>query len=258
MTDQSFFSETQDKADITLTLADLDVAARIETAIRGGPVRLVINGRHFKPVGRYTSRKARRALPWEAEGELMVLWLSEADARVSDYLTQPHKLTIRTPDGRSMVYYPDLRRDLVDRSVEIIEVKKRADDLRRGPDYARKLELARLVYAGLGWAFHIVVEEDLGKTREIENAWTVQRHRSARVTRAESFALAVAIETAGGFLDLDRAVTTLGGGPRGRAKLFAAIVQGVAETDLSQVLCGNSAIRLAGRGDPAPRQAAGA
>jgi hypothetical protein len=99
--------------DLGTALKDLRVAAEINVSEDGGPVRTIINGRHRKPVGRYASRKAGRSLPWEARDERAYFWLCEADANVVSYLCQPHQLVIFRDDGDPLVFYPDVRRDLV-------------------------------------------------------------------------------------------------------------------------------------------------
>ena len=252
LTNASFFKRRDDKFDLDTALLDIRTAAKIDTAARGGPVRLIINGRHHKPVGRYASRKARRSLPWEAWGELAYLWVCEADADVVSYLTQPHRLTIRLPGGGSAVYYPDIRRDLADGAVEIVEIKKRDGDARRTRDYALKLELARLVYEGLGWTYRILVESDLKFRRELWTAQSIQRNRTARVTRKERLRLAEALAGDGGTLPLAKAQEALGGGPDGQAKLYAAIVLRVASVDLTTPLTPDAPVRLV---QPAARAA---
>jgi hypothetical protein len=141
-----------DAAEAALTLRTV---AKIHEDPRGGPVRIIINGRHRKPTGRYTSAKARRAMPWEDRAERMFFWLCEADTAVVSFLAQPHCLEMKVAGGgRSLLYYPDVRRDMADGRVEIREIKSRdAGTRRRDPDYAHKLELAHEVYARLGWDF---------------------------------------------------------------------------------------------------------
>lgn len=240
-----FDQSTDEKFDLETALLDARTGIKIDVAVRGGPVRLIINGRHHKPTGRYASRKAGRSLPWEATGELTYFWLCEADAEVADYLSQPHRLTLRLPDGDSAVYYPDIRRDLVDGSVQIIEIKKHENDVRRSADYALKLELARLAYEGLGWTFDIFVEDDFKNTREVWTAEAIQRHRTVRVTGAEGYALIEALDRGGGVLPLAKASEALGGGPVGDAKLYAAIVMRLAWVDLAVALNPNTLVRLA-------------
>ncbi|MEL6060205.1 MULTISPECIES: TnsA endonuclease N-terminal domain-containing protein [unclassified Methylobacterium] len=252
LTNAPFFQHSDSRFDLDTALLDIRTAAKIDVGVRGGPVRLIINGRHHKPVGRYASRKARRSLPWEALAELAYLWVCEADADVVSYLSQPHRLTIRLPGGKSAVYYPDVRRDLADGGVEIVEIKKREEDARRTPDYALKLELARLVYEGLGWTYLILSEADLKDRRELRTAEAIQRNRTARVTGQERHRLAEAVYRAGGSLPFAEAAEALGGGSRGRAKLHAAIVLRVVSIDLTRPLNRGAPVRLV---SPAARAA---
>jgi hypothetical protein len=251
MTNASFFENSDGKFDLDTALLDMRTGAKIEVAVRGGPVRLIVNGRHHKPTGRYASRKARRSLPWEAWGELRYFWVCEADADVVSYLCQPHRLTIRLTGGNSAVYYPDIRRDLADGAVEIVEIKKHEQDVRRSSDYELKLELARLVYEGLGWTYRILVESDLKDRREFHTAQAIQRNRTVRVTGRERHRLADALDRAGGLLPFAKAAEVLGGGPEGQAKLHAAIVLRIASVDLTRPLNPAAPVRLAPPAAPA-------
>lgn len=243
MTNAPYFNRRHQKFDLDTTLLDLRTAARIDLAIRGGPVRLIINGRHHKPTGRYASRKTGRSLPWEAWGELAYFWVCEADADVVSYLCQPHRLTIRLSGGKSAVYYPDVRRDLSNGAVEIVEIKKNEQDVRWTPDYALKLELARLVYEGLGWRYVILLESDLKRRRELQTAEAIQRNRTARISGAEWLVLAEALAASGGELPFAKAMQALGGGPLARAKLHAAIVLRVASVDMTRPLGMDTPVR---------------
>lgn len=233
--------------DLRTALTDLRIAAEIRTSENGGPVRTIINGRHRKPVGRYASRKARRSLPWEAVDERAFFWLCEADPDVVGYLCQPHQLVIFQEDADPLVFYPDVQRDLADGTIEIVEVKKTFDDKDRGndPSYLLKLELARQVYAGLGWGFRVVTGIEMRRGLRLRNAKAVQRSRFARFDAAESVAMLQAIAAAGGHLPFDEAAKVLGTGPRASAKLKAIIVNRVVRVDLDQRLNGLTAVKAA-------------
>ena len=240
------------KFDLEVFLHDQRVAARITTARRGGPVRTIINGRHRKPTGRYASRKARRSLPWEARDERDYFWVCESDAAVVDYLSQPHRLSIRMPSGPDLIYYPDVRRHMASGQVEIVEIKKDNAPSSRlhDPDYALKLELARQVYAGLRWSFSVVTGEQLRRGYALRTAYDIQRNRFARTDTRDVVTVLAAISSGGGTLDVEEAVEVLGGTPHARAKLRSLVVQRVLSVDLSQTLDGYASVRAAPRSVP--------
>lgn len=225
--------------DIESAILGLRTVAEIAEDPRGGPVRRIINGRQRRPVGRYSSRKAGRALPWESRAERAFFWHCEADPAVVDYLPQPHKLTIKTDGGPDLVYYPDLRRNMSDGRVEIREIKSAASERYAAePDYALKLDLAREVYEGLGWHFGVLREEDdiLRPAVRLETVWAIQRRRHVRVDARDEFALLGAIAREGGEAPLGVAAEALGGGCLGLAKVAASVVRRIASVPLDRRL----------------------
>lgn len=231
-----------------------EAALRIRTVAvihedpRGGPVRLIINGRHRKPTGRYASMKARRSMPWEDRAERKFFWLCEADTAVVSYLAQPHGLEMKMA-GRSkpLLYYPDVRRDMADGSVEIREIKSRDARKRlRDPEYDLKLDLAGEVYARLGWDFAILGEEEdiEHPSQRLATAKEIQRRRRVRVDTRDRFALIDAIDREGTVAPLRAVVDALGGEPIGRAKLFAAVVRRVVHLPLDRRLDSETPVSL--------------
>jgi hypothetical protein len=189
------------------------IAARIIVDTRGGPIRRIINGRHHKPTGRYYSVKARRALPWEDKREREYFWHCEADAKVMNYLAQPHRLEIKIGLRHPLIYIPDLRRDGVDGSTEIVEIKK-AYDPRADPEYDLKLKLATEIYQRLGWCFRIIEAPEIERHHTLKTAWSIQRYRNVRLSAREMFAIMEAIERQGGAAPFAAVAEALGGGPR--------------------------------------------
>jgi hypothetical protein len=220
--------------DLRTVLDDLRVAAELTVASDGGPVRTIINGRHRKPTGRYASRKAGRSLPWEGTDERSYFWLCEADTDVTSYLSQPHRLTIFREDGDAMDFYPDILRKMASGRTEIVEVKKTFGARDRGadPEYALKLELARQVYAGLGWSFQVITRAEMQDGYALRNAKYVQRNRFAKFGGGDRLTLLSAIDAAGGRLTMQGAIASLGAGPRAEAKLKAILVGRVVSIDL--------------------------
>lgn len=223
--------------------------ATIHEDVRGGPVRRIVNGRHHKPTGRYVSRKARRAMPWEDRAERKFFWLCEADADVVTYLAQPHCLEIHLQDGGSLTYYPDVRRDMADGSVQVRELKSKSFALRKvDPTYDRKLELAQEVYEGLGWDFDLLNEAtDIDRPRvRLETAREIQRSSRVDLSPADRFVIIEAIEGAGGTLSLGELSTALGGGPAGRAKGLVAVIERIVRIHLDLPLEDGTEVTLVG------------
>ena len=238
--------------DIDSVMLRMRTAARIDEDPRGGPVRTIINGRHRKPTGRYSSAKAARALPWESKHERSLFMLCEADTRVVSYLAQPHRLTIPVGRDESLVYYPDLRREMAVGPTEIIEVKK-AYDPQRDPFYDRKIGLAQDVYTGLGWAFRVMDAAEI----EAEPAWStaraIQRYRHVALTTRDRLTAMEAVEAAGGVTTVAAAVEALGGGSAAHARLCALVVRRVVAIDLGQRLGPGSTVTLVSSTPDAPR-----
>lgn len=132
--------------------------AIIVEAPGGRPIRTFVEMAHSKPTGRWTSRKSRKALPWESYGERHYFRCCEVDSKVVRYLAQPHRLEImRGP--RPLIYFPDVRVQYADGTTQIVEIKKSAGEL-QDAEYAEKLAAAEAVYAALGWRFRIVIAEE--------------------------------------------------------------------------------------------------
>lgn len=221
--------------------------ATIHEDVRGGPVRRIGNGRHRKPVGRYISRKARRGLPWEDRTERKFFWLCEADTDVVTYLAQPHCLEIHLQDGTSLEYYPDVRRDMADRTVQIRELKSEAA-LRRGldPKYELKLGLAAEIYAGLGWDFALLGEADIESPKvRLETAYEIQRRRHVFLSPRDRFAIIGAVHARGGVVTLGELCAVLGGEPLGTAKAYAAIVARIVHVRLDLRLSEETKVTIA-------------
>ncbi|NNM74205.1 hypothetical protein [Enterovirga aerilata] len=209
------------------------VTANIITDPRGGPIRRIINGRHRKPTGRYSSAKARRAMPWEDRRERDYFMHCEADANVATYLAQPHRLEMFVGMREPLVLFPDLRRDMADGQVAITEVKKTyAPD----PFYALKIELARDVYASLGWSFAVVEADEIYARPVFDTAKTIQADKDAELTVAQRFAVLDALEAAGGAIAYGALCEKLGGGIMGAVFVHAAVVRRNAAIDIRQRL----------------------
>jgi TnsA endonuclease N terminal len=145
----------------TMQRAEIFAAAQalIVEAVGWRPIRTFVEFAHSKPVGRWTSRKCRRAFPWEGYGERHFFRCCEVDPNVTRFLAQPHRLEIMAGRPKPLIYFPDVRVEYADGTTEIVEVKRSEEEL-QDPDYAEKLAGAASVYAALGWGFRVVIAEE--------------------------------------------------------------------------------------------------
>jgi len=230
--------------DLDDILLETRIAARIVVDPRGGPIRRIINGRHCKPTGRYSSVKARRALPWEDKREREYFWHCEADAGVVTYLAQPHRLELKVGLPDPLIYFPDVQRALADGITEIIEIKN-VYDPRSDPIYDLKLRLAAEVYQRLGWRFRIVGAHEIECRQTLRTASAVQRYRHVKLSLHEMWKVTDLIQAEGGATSFSRVAEALGGGPAADAKVCASIVRRFTWIDITSRLSPETSVHLA-------------
>ncbi|WP_424628456.1 Tn7 transposase TnsA N-terminal domain-containing protein [Bradyrhizobium sp. SYSU BS000235] len=159
----------------------------------GGPIRTVVERGHGKATGIFTSRKNRRAFPWEAIDERHFMWISEVDFRVTSFLVQPFRMEFYFANGEKMIYFPDIERRLGSK-VEIIEVKKTRAEIARDPRYAAKIALARAVSRRQGWEFRVIsADTDLLPTQAFANAKLIRLDRFTAIGSEDHVRLPVAL-----------------------------------------------------------------
>jgi hypothetical protein len=180
------------------TRANMFAASRamIVEAPNWQPIRTFVEHAHSKAVGRFVSRKSRRAMPWEGFGERHLMRISEADGQFVRYLAQPHRLEIRVDHSdKPLLYFPDLRRDLEDGTIEIIEVKKTKEEIEEDSDYAFKIAVAESVYAALGWKFRIMIaEEEIDVNPIYSNAKMICEDKFSLIRTRERLAIEEAFQ----------------------------------------------------------------
>jgi hypothetical protein len=230
----------------------MKVKAVIEVGGDLGPMRRVHNKGKRKPIGRYPSYKLRRGLTWESTCEREMMWQSESDPDVLAYYDQPHRVTLRLSDGgEEMVYYPDMLRKFADGRVEVLEVKKTADEIRdfEGGDYARKLELAELAYKASGIHFRIVTgEADIRIEPLFSNTVNIHRCRFTKVDTLDRLRFHEALDATGGEAPFGRAVEAVSYGgsrfdPVAAAKIFALVVRRAAWIDIRKYIDHQAPVR---------------
>lgn len=224
----------------------MKVKVLIESEGDLGPMRRVHNKGKRKPIGRYPSYKLRRALTWESVHEREMMWQSESDPDVLVYYDQPHKVTFRLPEmnGNEMVYFPDMLRKFADGRIEVIEVKKTADEIRDSgdDDYVRKLELAELGYKASGISFRVVTAfDDIRVEPLFSNTKNIHRCRFTKITTLDLLRFHEALDAADGVAPLGRMIEAVSSSgsrldPVATSKVFALIVQRAAWTDIRKYI----------------------
>lgn len=197
-------------------VADLmGTIVRIVHAPDGGQLRLIINGRAIKMTGRYPCYKAQgRSLAYEADHENGLLEISDVDKAVVKCMAQPHRVVIPMAGyDRPLEYIPDVRRDLADGTVEIIETKHDDDRRLRDPDYQTKLDLAKEVYRIVGWQFRLLSRKQIMERQLYRNAHEIVTWAYCDVPAPKLFALRAALQDAGGSLPYGSAAEMVGGVP---------------------------------------------
>ena len=206
---------------------------KIVVARDGGPIRRIINGRQIKPTDLYPSFKGGMALPTEAEHEVGLLEISDVDKAVVCCLTQPHRVEIPVPwQSAPLIYFPDIRRDLADGAVEIIDTY--SDDYARvkDPHYALKLDIVQELYSRIGWKFRRIKASEIFAQPLYGNAHLMNAWAYARLPPGKIFSLETAIRHDGGALPLASAAEILGN----KQLVYTLIVQSHAYCDLKKKL----------------------
>jgi hypothetical protein len=195
--------------------------------------------------------KARRAMPCEASHEEKLVYISEADARVVDYLTQPHRLEMYpTNSRRKLVYFPDMWRQMSDGSIEIVETKKTWAEVHRKPEYTTKLKWAKRVYEQLNYTFRIVTEEDYLSVGPLtQNAKMIALDNKTAWRTEDRLRLLGAFSDAGvSSIGYGEAINSLVAADRDKihatAILHAMIVRRIVSIDIHSVIDINSPVTL--------------
>lgn len=230
-----------------LDLSRLRVTARMGVTERGGPVRTIITGRKRIPTGRFHSAKNGRSLPWEGEVEPDYLVVCEADTDIVSFLSQPHMLEIDVGSDDPLIYFPDLDLLHADGSREIVEIKSAAD--RPTDDYSYKLDVAREYYAGLGWNFSKIHENEVRRQPRLKNAKQIYLSRNVHVSPHDMLKVMRFVGERG-VVDLASVIAKLGGGPVAKRQAYSLMIRRVIWIDIELLpLDDDSPVRLVTR-DP--------
>jgi hypothetical protein len=202
--------------------------------------------------GAFPSVKVRRAQPFVGSNERRYIHICEADGRVVQYWMQPHRLEMHV-DGydRPLIYFPDVRREMEDGTIEIVELKSSLAQIDSDPAYALKLALAAKVYAEKGWRFSLETGEDNFSMGLLfcTNASRVAHDNTTRITTADWMRLHEHMEGRGGtssYTDVSAALcgAKIAAPGAGRAKLHALVVRRAVRIDLGLRLLPTTPVHL--------------
>lgn len=189
-------------------------------------------------------------MPCEAAHEEMLVYISEADVNVVHYLTQPHRLEMYpSRTSGKVVYFPDMRRQMADGAIEIIETKKSRTEVDRKPEYKQKLEWATECYARLGWQFRVLTaEDDLDVRPLLPNAKMIALDNKTAWRIEDLLRLRAAYERVGNTLSYGAAIAAMVSADRdeidAKAMLHAMTVQRLVGIDITRRIDADSPVRL--------------
>ena len=111
-------------------------------------------------------------IQWESPHELNAFRLLDADPAVVSFNEQPLVLTFEL-DGAEQEHIPDIQVGLEDR-IELWEVKTRAEAL--SAETIQRTALLAGALPALGYAYRVVIAEDLAAQPRLSNALTLLRY----------------------------------------------------------------------------------
>jgi hypothetical protein len=177
-----------------VSVPELGIFATLKERVDGGPMRTALDASPKQAVGWYASQKNGGSLFHESRNERNAFYMAEVATSVVAYRAQPHTLEMAYC-GKSRTYTPDREDSISDGHTEIIEIKG-AYNAKKDPEYHAKLEVARLVYARLGWPFRIVEQAEIEALPIFKAVQCIQSLRRTIITH----------------IDEDRVIERLAGG----------------------------------------------
>lgn len=144
--------------------------------------RRIVSRSRARPTGKYPSWKMGRMVQWESPNELNAYRLLDANPAALAYHEQPLTITYKL-NGEVHKHYPDTMVQWGD-SRELWEIKE-ADDASR-PEVAARTRLMEDALPQLGFAYRIVLAEDLAKEPRLSNVLAVLKFGRAPVPELEA------------------------------------------------------------------------
>jgi len=133
--------------------------------------RRVVSRSNSHSAGKYPSWKMKRMLHWESVNELNAFRLLDCDPEVRRFGEQPCKIEY-VMDGVERVHYPDIL-VITTKSKEFWEVKPQSKPLESG--VLQRTALLSRVLPWWGYAYRMVLAEDLGRQPRLNNASVILR-----------------------------------------------------------------------------------
>jgi hypothetical protein len=129
----------------------------------------------------------------------------------------------------------------------IVECKRRAEEVSKDPDYARKIEIFAEVCRRVRWSFEIVDEDGLGARTYRRNVAAICLDRRTLVGARDTDALRRIASD--GVVAYGPACEALGGFVVGKKKLHALMVKRVVAIPLDRVITCATTVSLVDRSD---------
>lgn len=201
--------------------------------------RRIVSRSRARPTGKYPSWKMGRMIQWESINELNAYRLLDANPAALAYHEQPLTITYML-NGEVHKHLPDAMVQWGG-SRELWEIKEAKDASR--PEVAARTRLMEDALPQLGFAYRIVLAEDLAKEPRLSNVLTVLKFGRSSISEIETEQLRQAFFVA-------REVTwgaVLAGalGKFGRNHICRLILEGKLHLNMERPLTMNSIISLA-------------
>lgn len=192
--------------------------------------RKIVTRSRARSTGKYPSWKMGRMIQWESSNELNAYRLLDANPAATAYHEQP--LCIRfVLNGETHMHFPDTMVQW-GTSRELWEIKPSSEASR--PGYVERTRFLEAALPKLGFAYRLVVAEDLKKEPRLSNVLTVLKFGRAPITdlAREQFRQII---LASGSIQWKR---VLDGdfGPQSRNVACRLILEGVLAVDLEHAL----------------------
>lgn len=199
--------------------------------------RKIVTRSRARATGKYPSWKMGRMVQWESVNELNAYRLLDANAAAIAYHEQP--LTIHfVLNGEAHKHYPDTMVQWGN-SRELWEIKPSSEAIR--PEYVERTRFLEAALPQLGFAYRMVLAEDLKKEPRLSNVLTVLKFGRAPISSLAREQFRQAILAAGGSISWGHIVNGQLGA-HGRNIASRLILEGVLAINLEVQLTADSVL----------------
>lgn len=209
--------------------------------------RRVVSRSRSRPTGKYPSWKMARMVQWESHNELNAYRLLDASPLVKSFREQPAEIRY-VLDGEERRHYPDTLVELQD-SKEFWEIKPRREAF--SPDVVRRTELLTHTLPGKGYAYRMVLAEDLARQPRLDNVLTILKFGRPAIDPVDRERVRVAFSH-GGELTWNDAISSERG-RNARNVVCRLLLEGALVLDIEQPLGPATVLRWVDALDPLPR-----